>query len=688
MISFFAKQGEIGMGCQPIGGGKERAGAGGGPAPRPARIAVDVILLFSFAVFAQVPAAYGVSAAEEAGLLFHPDALLPEGESFRLDAGVGGKADRFGYLYFSQVGAAIPGSISGFRLPSNVPTAGRAGAARQHPIQPIPSHHATTLQFGGPFPAARSRAVAAFLDVSDADAVARKLDYAQLLIARMMLPEARGVVAAVLANPEVLDATDGDRAAGYAAIIARLGEGTTDDLPAAWADDPLWPAIVANLPLHRPQLRAAVAALSGQSREVATTVLPMIFDLALASGDTTVAAEILVAAPSGTDLDGTALLDLMRGRLALAQGAEDMAFDTFARVAEGQDRAASEARIALADMALSRNDSALWPQVSRLLQDGLPRWRGDTTALRLRVRLARVAEDMGDLATAVEVMSMILHEHPATPEAELAAARSGVMVGRLADGIAIGATPLGEAIETVRRLDPALSPRGDWVRARVALAGRLADAGLTEAARAEYAAVAKLPAGTLAVADRGLTDTATVARARLLLDAGHETEALAVLDRYSYPRHADRSGAFVALRLQAGRTAILPDLLLAALKAADAKDIDDPAVQLALADVAFVTGQADAALSAYDKAIGHADRTQRLRAGMTAGQAGDVARAARYAAGLSGDRADLQRAAIASLAEPRLSGQRLSISGAAALITAARTAGASVDALLSAGAAP
>lgn len=670
--------------------GKRTGGAGlsDGLMLRPARGVTDFILFFLIALMAIVPAAHGVSAAEGSGLPMGPDALAPSGrsESFRLDDGATARAERSVLSRFSQSWDGVEGNLADFRLPRDVVRTTAEDAAPPASLLPVEAHHATTAQFDGPFVAMRDQAVEAIVTMPTA--AAPRLDYAQLLIARMMLPEARGVVNAVLARPEGLDAASRDRAEGYAAIIDRIAGGATGDLPAAWSDDPLWPAIVTSRPMDASRLGAAVASLSEQSRAVATAVLPMLFDRALDAGDTTIAAELLSSAPAGTDLEGTALLDLMRGRLALAQGGEDLAFDTFARVAEGQDRAAAEARIALADMALSRNDPAHWPQVSRLLQDGLPRWRGDATALRLRVRLARVAEDMGDLATAVEVMSMILHEHPATPEAELAAARSGVMVGRLADAMAAGAMPLAEALATVRRLDAALAPRGDWVRARVALAGRLADAGLAEAARAEYAAIAKLPASTLAAADAGLTDTATVAQARLLLDAGDAATALSVLDRYSYPRRAEQSGAFTALRLQAGRTAVLPDLLLAALKAGDVRHVADPAVQLALADVAVMAGQTDAALVAYDSAIGQAGQTQRLRAGMAAGQAGDAARASRYAAGLTGDRAELHRAAIQSLAAPRLSGQRLSIGGAAALITAARTAGASVDALLASGASP
>lgn len=677
------------MAGHPNGRQKTATGLPDGVPSRPARTLVDFVLLFLFVLVAQVTAAHGVSAGGEDGLLFYPDVLATaaDGESFRLDAGPEAQAARVIRFGFSQSDSAMAEDGGRFHLPRATPS-GPAPVAMTTSAEPLPADHATTAQFDGPFPAVRDRLADAMLAAPAPDRAARSLDYAQFLIARMMLPEARGVVAALMARPDMTDDPSRHRAAGYAAIIARLGNGRTADLPAAWAGDPMWPAVVSGRPVSAPQLRAAVAALSGHSREVATAVVPLLFDLALAKGDTVIAAEILASAPTGTDLEGTALLDLMRGRLALAQGGADMAFDTFARVAETQGLAAAEARIALADMALSRDDPALLPQVSRLLQDGLPRWRGDATALRLRVRLARVAEDMGDLATAVEVMSMIRHEHPATPEASLAEDRIGVMVGLLTDRIASAETPLAEALATVRRLDPSLTGRGGWIAARAALAARLEQAGLDEAARAEYAALARLSPATLPDVDPAVLDRIALGHAALLLAAGKPSEAVAVLDRHSYPRRAEDGAGHAALRLTAGRTAMLPDQLLAALKVAQAKDIADPSVQLALAEVAVRAGQDGAALAAFDHGIAQADPSDRMRAAMIAGMAGDAARAARYAQGLDGDRATARRSVIDSLAAPRRSGDRLSVSGATSLITAAEQAGAAVDALLSDGGTP
>lgn len=583
---------------------------------------------------------------------------------------------------FSQILEPLPAGVSPFRLAARA--AGTEAPAETSPIVP---DHATTARFQGDFVARRAALAAAIAAGSAGEQPSRQLDYAQFLIAWMMLPEARGAAEAVLARSGELTAADRDRALGYLAIVARLGGGGPADLPPAWAGDPLWPVVTAAGPVGEDRLRAALAALTDQSRAVATAALPLLFDLALAGGQTGEAAAILASAPAGTDLEGTGLLDLMRGRLALAQGAADLGFDTLARVAEGQDRAAVEARVLMTDLALERKDPELLPQLRALLQSGLMRWRGDATALRLRVRLARVAEDMGDIPTAVETMAMILREHPGTPEAGLAETRIGVMVGHLAESLADPALPLPDALAAVRRLDGALAERGDWVAVRLALARRLAAAGLSAAAAAEYAALSRSLPVVLRRVEPAQLDALVVEQAALLMERDAPGRVRAVVDAAALPGPG-AAAKLATLRLRAGSTAILPPRLLAALKVEDAAAIPDPGVQLALAGIAAAAGQPDAALAAFDQGLGVAGADLRLTAARVAGEAGDSARAARYAAGLTGDRAEAQRAVAASLAASHRAGGRLSVSGASALVTAAADAGQAVEALLLAGSTP
>lgn len=656
---------------------------GGDPASplscRPVQLGRGLFLLAALGVTVSFPGASAAEVMLEGNPRLNEARLFGLGESLRLESATtgGGEASRF-----SQIDDPAPSLAARFALA--VPSVADAGVV----VPPLSDALTTTAQFDGPFEATRSRLIAAIENAAEADRTARRLDYAQFLISRMMLPEARGIVTPIAAGAGTIPPAERERAEGYARIVARLLAGTPSELPPSWAGDPLWPLALRAEPAPDTALRNALSSLSRQSRAVATAVLPLLFDKALAGGNVATAAEILSVAPAGTALEGTPRLALMRGRLALAQGAEDMAFEAFARLAEGSDQAAAEARIAMADMALARKDRNLLPQVRQILQDGMPRWRGDDTALRLRVRLARVAEDMGDIPAALEVMSAIRHEHPDTPEADLAEARIAVMVGRLAGRIADPAMPIATAIEAVRRLDAAFAQRGDWVAVRAGLAERLERAGLTEAARAEYAAILQSPFDALQAADPSVMDRVTVRQAALLLRAGQETAALSVLDRRTYPRGPEEMDRHTALRLAAGRTAMLPGLLLTALSVTDAADIPAPEVQLALAKVATQTGQEKAALAAYDRALPAASGADRLTAARLAGVAESPDLSRRFAEALEGDRAPLQRAVAQNLSAPRLSGQRLSVSSASRLIDAALQAETAVQALLAEGPAP
>lgn len=564
---------------------------------------------------------------------------------------------------------------------------------------PLPAHisdlpnaaeFGTTSQYILPYVEERDALLAALQAPDPRAEAALRLNYVQFLIAHMMVAEAQSILALLPLNGPNLDAVNRDRALGYAAILSRLaGDPPTAPVPPIWSDDPLW-----SLFLAAPQesqepgdtdLRAALTGLSRQSRRVATAVLPELFDHALLRGDVGAAAEILAAAPAGTDLEGSPSLEFMRGRLALAQGAEEMAFDIFARVSEGRGEVAAYARLALADMALSRDDPTLLPQVRDLLRAGLSDWRGDEIALRLRVQLARVAEEITDDATAIEVMAMIFRDHPDTPEANLADERLGVLLDRIDGQLASGEMPLDEAVAMVRRLDPLVAWRGEWVSVRARLAERFQDAGLMKAALAEYSDIAALPAATLQGADPQVLDEAAHQLAGLLLANGDPTGALAALDRRLIPVSADLLIPAVGLRISANGTGDFPAPFLAALDVGEPAEITDPAVQIGLAKSAQNIGDVTSALAAYDRSIQIASLPERVDAARLAGETRDKDRADRYVGLLSGERGQRQGALVTGLvAEEPIEGP-LSVSTAESIIAGAEAAGTAITALLGQG---
>ncbi|MFA8386172.1 MAG: hypothetical protein ACEPO2_11155 [Pelagibaca sp.] len=560
----------------------------------------------------------------------------------------------------------------------------------QSSVQPNAAEFGSTSQYVLPFIEERDALLAAVKAADVQNEAALQLDYVQFLIGHMMVAEAKSMLADLRLDEPAIDDISRDRALGYAAILSYLADQPqAASVPSIWRNDPLW-----SLVLDAPQdvwepgsadLRAALAALSRQSRRVATAVLPDLFDHALLRGDVGAAAEILSAAPAGTDLDGSDALEFMRGRLALAQGGEEMAFDIFARVSEGRGEVAAYARLALADMALSREDPTLLPQVRDLLRGGLSDWRGDEIALRLRVQLARVAEEITDDATAIEVMAMIFREHPDTPEANLADERLGVLIDRVAGRLNSGEMPLDEAVAMVRRLDPLVAARGDWVSVRVGLAERFHDVGLMKAALAEYADIAALPAATLQEADAQVLDEAAHRQAGLLLANGDPTGALAALDRRLVPGSENLLIPAAGLRVAANGTGDFPAPFLAALNVAEPADITDPAVQIGLAKSAQQIGDVATALAAYDRSIEIATLPERVDAARLAGEARDTDRAERYVELLPDERGKRQSALVTGLvAEEPIAGP-LSVSTAESIIAGAEAAGTAITALLGQG---
>ncbi len=340
-----------------------------------------------------------------------------------------------------------------------------------------------------PFNAAQSQYVARFTDAPQAQRAAPALDYAQFLMGWLMLPEARDFASLALNST---DTALQDRAKATLAMIDVLSgiSVPVDDFPRAMEQDPLWSVVLdlqAGASVTETRLHKAPSKLVQHSPAVSGRLVPIIFAAAIKAEDLDFARSLLNASVKGTDLEGTSDMLLMRGILARADGQNQTAFDFFAWASEHQDRAAAQARIELADMALEHPDRAVRERVRDLLVEGLARWRGDDLALRMRALLARVSEDLGDAETAIISMALIHADHPGTPEAELAERRIGVILNILGEAIEADAMSLEDSLAAVRRIEPYVSAQPERVLVHGALANRFSRAGLTLAAQAEYA---------------------------------------------------------------------------------------------------------------------------------------------------------------------------------------------------------
>ena len=468
-----------------------------------------------------------------------------------------------------------------------------AGETPQHigaEAPALPESHLDSRFESTQFNAAQQAFSANFAQAEPARRPTAALDYAQFLISRMMLPEAQDLVEYSLNG-----ATPGEseRARAYLAMIDIMsGDQTAEtEVPPALRLDPVW-SVIASLSagdsVETDMLRSASMQLERHSPAVAGRLVPVLFDAAVANKDIDFARNLLNAAETGTDLAGTSQMLLMRGLLARAERQNQNAFDFFAWASEHQDRAAAQARIALADMALENPDRAVRERVRDLLVEGLARWRGDGLALRMRALLARVSEDLGDAETAIISMASLHADHPDTPEAELAERRIAVILGQMAEAIEAEAMSLPDSLAMVRRLEPYMSAHAQRVEVRGALAERFARAGLTRAAEAEYADIWD---GML---EKEQAEISPAFLDRLLLEQArrYQREDVPAAARNTIARRpAERSKEldpeFAKIELLAGGT---PD-----------KE-EDPAVSLEIGRYALSRNNEEAALSALSRA--------------------------------------------------------------------------------------
>lgn len=324
------------------------------------------------------------------------------------------------------------------------------------------------------------------------------LALSQMMMAQLLLPEARSFHDRARAQgledqPELLGRW---KATGIMLDIL-AGAPAEPEAAALLEEHSLWQlaafASVRRLPGETgpagASLTEAVAELQNHSEPVISRLLPKLFDMALLRGDHRIAEGLLRGAREATRLPQEPVYHLMMGRLALVYDMPEQAFDYFARAAEGHDLAAQRARIAMADLALLRKDPKLLPALRDILSEGVNQWRHDYEALILRARLAQVAEDLGDIPLALDIMGKIRQDHPGTPEAVLAHERGALALAAFAAAIEAEAISLETYLTTLRQVEPFYRLDPVWPIARKALARAYGRAGLSVAAASEYSAL-------------------------------------------------------------------------------------------------------------------------------------------------------------------------------------------------------
>ncbi|RRH75782.1 hypothetical protein [Falsigemmobacter faecalis] len=385
--------------------------------------------------------------------------------------------------------------------------------------------------------------------------VTAALDLAQLYIGVMLLPEALDWLARARSLGAKTEPAAYARLTALeqvASVLARRG--ITRALP-DWPGGGLWQVAAgqtAGLSRGEYTLEEAVAGLNDHSQAVITRLIPLLFDVILEARDYRLAEALLRGAQARTRLEGMPVWGLMMGQLALGYDMPQQAFDHFARAADGRDLSAQKARIALADLALTRKDPKLLPALRDILREGVNQWRYGREALVLRARLAQVAEDLGDIPMALDIMGKIRLDHPGTPEAILAHERGALALAAFA--VAMDAEEIDlytylhslRDVEAFYRLDPV------WPIARLSLARAWSRAGLHEAAAAEYAALQSdfLRQGAPEPLPR-IAAELPLGEAEALLSVWRADRAKVALARQGLPRFEDLTPRYAGVALRA-----------------------------------------------------------------------------------------------------------------------------------------
>lgn len=399
-------------------------------------------------------------------------AQATETASFAAGLGDADKAEAEGAVAVSAAPAALAGTAA-------------AAEVRLYPIVQTVDYE------GARYLPERHRLEGLWLNAAEGEKAAAAIEIARFLTAQMLLPEAASFLEAARAEGVLHDEQLYGRWRALGLMVDILaGRDLKITEPMVWDDANLWvlssqagPAAVDY------DLTQAVSLLQNHSEPVVSALLPRLFNIAMLRGDYKIAEGLLRGAREATALPGTPVYHLMMGRLALAYDMPQEAFDYFARASQGRDIFAQRARIAMADLALARKDPKFLPALRDILLEGVTQWRHDHEALILRARLAQVAEDLGDIPLALDIMGKIRQDHPNTPEATLAHERGALALAAFAvamddDAISLETYLISmRNIEAFYRLDPV------WPIARQALARAYGRAGLHTAAASEYTAL-------------------------------------------------------------------------------------------------------------------------------------------------------------------------------------------------------
>ena len=479
-------------------------------------------------------------------------------------------------------------------------------------------------------------------DATTADAqVARAqvvLDLAELHLAQMMRSEAAGYLAAI--DPAELAPDMQGRHRTLVLALDLLSEdadpGQAVSRSVGWTEgQALRAAAFARMGATEEATRLlpqAMVALPQLSSAMTAAILPSLLETALDVENWEVAQALAGRFPDHAELREKPAYHFLLAHASEIAGDLTMAFDGYAKAAQGRDSYAHRARLAIVRLG-RRTDTLSLAEALTLLESARWAWSGDAAATDGFGLLADYALEAGDTQTALWAFGKLLADSAAPEEADAIRNRARAVIGEFYAAGAAGDIELSALIEGHGKILDSWRFDPGFVALAEPLPHKLLSAGMTALAAREFRNL-RFTAETAGKRNGGGADPALMDRLRLgearALLAGGQVDA--VVDLLSgLPEVADGDTETQRLLIQALSQAGRADELT--LLKVRAKDID---LRRSRAVALYETGSWPAAHEAlldlwetYPKQFDFSDATRLALAAYEVGDSMTVARTVR-----------------------------------------------------------
>ncbi|MDO6727932.1 hypothetical protein Q4544_13405 [Cognatishimia sp. 1_MG-2023] len=293
------------------------------------------------------------------------------------------------------------------------------------------------------------------------ESVSVLMDTAELYLGQMMVYEAGSVL-------DSIEAVGPDQERRLSALLhARsLLEGAAvedfDNSPLAEpgrADRAFWAALQAiasaDAQMLTVNLELGLLGLMHQTRPVARTILPVLTEAMIETGEHQMAAQALRLMEDFPDISESSTGAYLRGRAQEVQGNESSALAAYFTASKGWDRYAARSRLALAKMALEDGGRGAILAAKDVLEFGADSWKGDYLEVATLQALAKVYQANRDSIEALKIHGRVMLRFPGSEAAAAAEAQASVDLEAVYNSGASGEIALSQWLSTHYRLVPA-----------------------------------------------------------------------------------------------------------------------------------------------------------------------------------------------------------------------------------------